>query len=503
MLRLMAAPLVIAHTTDGESLALLPALANRHGLITGATGTGKTVTMQVIAESFSKIGVPTFMADVKGDVSGIAVPGTLSPKLKERLSALGLETPLWEGCPVTFWDVLGERGHPVRTTISDMGPLLLGRLLNLNDVQQGVLTLAFKIADDHGLLLLDLKDLRAMLQFLGDNAAEFKTAYGNVSAASVGAIQRGLLELEEQGGDRFFGEPVLNIADLIQTDHGGRGMVNLLAASSLINSPKVYSTFLLWLLAELFENLPEVGDRDKPTLVFFFDEAHLLFSNASDALVEKIEQVVRLIRSKGVGVFFVTQNAADIPDTVLSQLGNRVQHALRAYSPRDQRAVKVAADTLRANPAFDTVEAITELAVGEALVSLLDDHGVPAVVERAWIRPPASRIGPVSETERAAIARTSVLEGHYEAAVDRDSAYEKLKARTETKQQGQQAPPPQRTASGLPQSLDDLLFGSTGPRGGRREGMLESAAKSAARTIGSQVARSILRGALGSIGGKR
>ena len=504
MLRLMADPLVIAHTTDGKSLALLPALANRHGLITGATGTGKTVTMQVIAESFSKIGVPTFMADVKGDVSGIAVAGTLSPKLKERLSALAIEPPVWEGCPVTFWDVLGERGHPVRTTISDMGPLLLGRLLNLNDIQQGVLTLAFKIADDHGLLLLDLKDLRAMLQFLGDNAAEFKTAYGNVSAASVGAIQRGLLELEQQGGDRFFGEPMLNIADLIQTDRDGRGMVNLLTASTLINSPKIYSTFLMWLLAELFENLPEVGDRDKPALVFFFDEAHLLFSNAADALVEKIEQVVRLIRSKGVGVFFVTQNAADIPDTVLSQLGNRVQHALRAYSPRDQRAVKVAAETLRANPAFDTEKAITELAVGEALVSLLDEHGVPAVVERAWIRPPASQIGPVSDAERAAIARTSVLAGHYEAAVDRESAYEKLKARTENKQQGQQAPPPsQRTASGLPQSLDDLLFGSTGPRGGRREGMLESAAKSAARTIGSQVARSILRGALGSIGGKR
>ncbi len=500
----MAEPLVIAHTTDGTSLALLPALANRHGLITGATGTGKTVTMQVIAESFSRIGVPAFMADVKGDVSGIAVAGTLSPKLKERLSALALEAPAWEGCPVVFWDVLGERGHPVRTTISDMGPLLLGRLLNLNDVQQGVLTLAFKIADDHGLLLLDLKDLRAMLQFLGDNAAEFKTTYGNVSAASVGAIQRGLLELEQQGGDRFFGEPVLNIADLIQTDRNGRGMVNLLAASTLINSPKIYSTFLLWLLAELFENLPEVGDRDKPTLVFFFDEAHLLFSNASEALIDKIEQVVRLIRSKGIGVFFVTQNAADIPDTVLGQLGNRVQHALRAYSPRDQRAVKVAAETLRANPAFDTGQAITELAVGEALVSLLDEHGVPAVVQRAWIRPPASQIGPLPDPERAAIARTSMLAGHYDAAVDRESAYEKLKARTESKQPGQQAPPPsQRTASGLPQSLDDLLFGSTGPRGGRREGMLESAAKSAARTIGSQVARSILRGALGSIVGKR
>jgi DNA helicase HerA-like ATPase len=376
-------------------------------------------------------------------------------------------------------------------------------LLNLNDVQRGVLTLTFKVADDHGLLLLDLKDLRAMLQFLGDNAARFKTAYGNVSAASVGAIQRGLLELEQQGGDHFFGEPVLNIADLIQTDRNGRGMVNLLAASSLINSPGIYSTFLLWLLAELFENLPEVGDQDHPTLVFFFDEAHLLFDHASDALVEKIEQVVRLIRSKGVGVFFVTQNATDIPDTVLGQLGNRVQHALRAYSPRDQRAVKVAAETLRANPSFETSQAITELAVGEALVSLLDENGVPSVVERAWIVPPASQIGPISDAERVAITKGSVLAGHYEAAVDRESAYEQLKTRTESRQAEQTPAKPQRTATGLPQSLDDLLFGSTGPRGGRHEGMLESAAKSAARTIGSQVARSILRGALGSIGGRR
>ena len=499
----MAAPLLIAKTADGKDLALLPALANRHGLITGATGTGKTVTMQVMAESFSRIGVPTFMADVKGDVSGIAMAGTLTPKLQERLGTLKLEPPAWAGSPVTFWDVLGERGHPVRATISDMGPLLLGRLLNLNGVQQGVLTLAFKVADDHGLLLLDLKDLRAMLQFLADNAAEFKTTYGNVSAASVGAIQRGLLELEQQGGARFFGEPVLNIADLIQTDRSGRGMVNLLAASSLINSPKIYSTFLLWLLAELFENLPEVGDPDKPTLVFFFDEAHLLFDNAPDALVEKIEQVVRLIRSKGVGVFFVTQNAADIPDKVLGQLGNRVQHALRAYSPRDQRAVKVAAETLRANPSFDTGQAITELAVGEALVSLLDERGVPGVVERAWILPPASRIGPIAEAERLAMTKASVLAGHYEAAVDRESAYEKLKARTESKQDRQAPPAAQRPATGPPGSLGDLIFGSTGPRGGRREGMLESAAKSAARTIGSQVARSILRGTLGSIGGRR
>ena len=498
----MASPLVIAKTDQGKELALLPGQANRHGLITGATGTGKTVTMQVIAESFSRIGVPTFVADVKGDVSGIAVPGALTPKLKERLGALGLEPPAWEGSPVTFWDVFGKQGHPVRATISDMGPLLLGRLLNLNDVQQGVLTLTFKVADDHGLLLLDLNDLRAMLQFLARNAAEFKTTYGNVSAASVGAIQRGLLDLEQQGGDRFFGEPVLNIADLIQTDRDGRGMVNLLVASSLVRAPKVYSTFLLWLLAELFETLPEVGDPDRPTLVFFFDEAHLLFDNASDALVGKIEEVVRLIRSKGVGIFFVTQNAADIPDTVLGQLGNRVQHALRAYSPRDQRAVKTAAETLRANPSFDTEQAITELAVGEALVSLLDEKGVPGVVDRAWIVPPASQIGPITDAERLAIVKVSVLAGHYETPIDRESAYEKLKARTE-EMQGSTAPPVAQSNATQRTSLEDLLFGSTGPRGGRREGMLESAAKSAARTIGSQVARSILRGALGSISGRR
>ena len=499
----MASPLTIAKTASSKDLLLLPALANRHGLITGATGTGKTVTMQVLAESFSRIGVPVFMADVKGDVTGIAVPGTSSPKLTERLRTLALEEPAWAGCPVTFWDVLGERGHPVRATISDMGPLLLGRLLNLNDVQQGVLTLAFKIADDRGLLLLDLKDLRAMLQFVGDKAAEFKTEYGNVSAASIGAIQRGLLELEQQGAEHFFGEPVLNIADFIQTDSAGRGMVNLLLADKIVNSPKLYSTFLLWLLAELFENLPEVGDLEKPRLAFFFDEAHLLFSKAPEALVEKLEHVVRLIRSKGVGVYFITQNAADIPETVLGQLGNRVQHALRAFSPRDQRAVKAAADTLRPNPAIDTTQAITELAVGEALVSFLDEQGTPGVVERAWILPPASRIGPISEAERVAIYKASVLYGHYETSVDRESAYEKLIARTDEKQTTEGAPPARRTASRLPPSLDDLLLGSTGPRGGRREGMLESAAKSAARTIGSQVARSILRGVLGSMGGTR
>ena len=492
--------LLIARTSAGKDLALLPAFANRHGLITGATGTGKTVTMQLIAESFSRIGVPAFMADVKGDVSGIAAPGTSTPKVSERLRMLKLEEPKWAGSPVTFWDVFGERGHPVRATISDMGPLLLGRLLNLNDVQQGVLTLVFKIADDKGLLLLDLKDLRAMTQFVGDNAAEFKTSYGNVSAASIGAIQRGLLELEQQGTDRFFGEPMLDIADLIQTDGQGRGMINVLAADRLMTSPKVYSTFLLWMLSELFENLPEVGDPEKPTLVFFFDEAHLLFTDAPAALTAKIEQVVRLIRSKGVGIYFVTQNPLDLPDGVLGQLGNRVQHALRAFSPRDQKVVRAAAQTMRTNPAFDAERAITELAVGEALVSLLDEKGSPTVVERAWIVPPASQIGPVSEAERAAIEKRSVLSGHYEKTVDRESAYEKLSARTVDKQAMPTTSAPQPRPRG---TLDDLLLGSTGPRGGHREGMLESAAKSAARAVGSQVGRAILRGVLGSIGGRR
>jgi DNA double-strand break repair helicase HerA and related ATPase len=497
----MTQPLSIAKTTAGKELALRPGLANRHGLITGATGTGKTVTLQVLAESFSRIGVPTFMADLKGDVSGIAAPGSLSPKLKERIRMLELEEPEWEAFPVTFWDVFGERGHPVRATISDMGPLLLGRLLNLNDVQQGVLTVVFKIADDNGLLLLDLEDLRDTIRFVGDNAAGFKTSYGNVSAASIGAIQRGLLELEQQGAGGFFGEPMLDIADLMQTDRNGRGMVNVLVADKLMNSPKLYSTFLVWLLAELFEGLPEIGDPDQPRLVFFFDEAHLLFKNAPEALIEKIEQVVRLIRSKGVGVYFITQNPGDVPDRILGQLGNRVQHALRAFSPHDQKAVRAAAETLRTNPELDTERAISELAVGEALVSLLDEKGSPSIVERAWILPPASQIGPISEAERVAIAKASVLYGHYEKTIDRESASEKLKARTEEKQRP--APASQPTASGFPKSLDDLLLGSTGPRGGRREGMLESAAKSAARTIGSQLARSILRGVLGVSGTRR
>jgi len=501
----MAAPLCIAKHEQTE-LVLLPALANRHGLITGATGTGKTITLQVLAERFSSIGVPVFMADVKGDLSGIAAAGTRSPKLEARLQSLGISDFAPAKYPVTFWDVTGAQGHPVRATISDMGPVLLARLLNLNDTQAGVLQLVFKIADDNGLLLLDLKDLRAMIQHVGEHAKDFTTEYGNVSAASIGAIQRGLLSLGEQGGEAFFGEPMLDIADLMQTDDG-KGVVNILAADQLMASPRLYSTFLLWLLSELFEHLPEVGDLEKPKLVFFFDEAHLLFNEAPPALLEKIEQVVRLIRSKGVGIYFVTQNPLDIPDSVLGQLGNRVQHALRAFTPRDQKAVKSAAQTLRANPAFDVETAITELGVGEALVSFLDEKGRPTVVERAFVLPPASRIGPLTADERQAVIKGSVIYGHYEAAVDRDSAYEKLKARTAAAPAAPGAAPaqeqqaPASSGGGWLGELGNILGGSSGS-GGRIKGgdsVLEAAAKSAARAIGSQVGREIIRGVLGSI----
>ena len=506
----MADPITVARTTKGQDLELLPAMANRHGLITGATGTGKTVTLQVMAEGLSRLGVPCFMADVKSDLSGLAAAGTASPKLAQRLKDLKLPEPAFAASPVVFWDVFGENGHPVRATISDMGPLLLGRLLNLNDTQAGVLTLVFKIADDAGLLLLDVKDLRSMLQFVGDNAKQFTTNYGNISAASIGAIQRALLGLESQGADTFFGEPMLDVDDLLQTSSDGRGVVNILAADRLYNSPKVYATFLLWLLSELFEHLPEAGDLDKPKLVFFFDEAHLLFEDAPPALVEKIEQVVRLIRSKGVGVFFSTQNPLDVPDAVLGQLGNRVQHALRAFTPRDEKAVKTAASTLRQNPAIDTVKAITELAVGEALVSFLDAKGTPTVVERAWILPPASRIGPVTAAERQAVITSSTLAGHYEQHVDRESAYEKLAARTDQRQPAQTsiapAAPggesaPSQPTSILPEELKDVLFGRTGPRGGHYDGLVQAAAKSAARSVGSSVGREILRGVLGGVFG--
>lgn len=510
----MAEPLLVARSGQTD-LALLPALANRHGLITGATGTGKTVTLQVLAERFSAIGVPVFMADVKGDLSGLAAAGAATPKLSERLATLGIEGWAPANCPVTFWDVEGAQGHPVRATISDMGPILLVRLLNLNETQAGVLQLVFKIADDEGLLLLDLKDLRVMVQYVGENARTYTTEYGNVSAASIGAIQRGLLALGEQGGDRFFGEPMLDINDLMQTVDG-KGVVNILAADKLMASPRLYATFLLWLLSELFEQLPEVGDLDKPKLVFFFDEAHLLFADAAPALLEKIEQVVRLIRSKGVGVYFVTQNPLDVPDRVLGQLGNRVQHALRAFTPRDQKAVQTAAETLRANPAFDAAKAITELGVGEALISFLDEKGRPSIVERSYILPPASRIGPLTSDERNALIASSLVAGVYEKPLDRDSAYERLKGRATPAGQAKSSAPTQNPASAPAPSETDAGTGgwlgglggilSGGATGGSRRGdsMIEAAAKSAARAIGTQVGREIIRGVLGSIlGGAR
>jgi uncharacterized protein len=482
-------------------VGLLPGLANRHGLIAGATGTGKTVTLQTLAQGFSRIGVPVFVSDVKGDLAGLARPGGESPRLRARLQLLKAQDFAFAASPVVFWDVLGRQGHPARGTVTDMGPLLLGRMLGLNEVQQGVLTLVFKIADDNGLLLLDLKDLRAMLQHVGESARDYTTEYGNVSGGSIGAIQRGLLELEHQGAEQLFGEPALHIADLMRTEDG-QGVVNVLAADRLMSAPKLYSTFLLWLLSELFEHLPEIGDPEKPKLVFFFDEAHLLFADAPRALLETIEHVVRLIRSKGVGVYFVTQSSLDIPDSVLGQLGNRVQHALRAFTPRDQKAVKAAAETMRPNPKLDVQAAITELAVGEALVSVLDDHGRPGMVERAFIMPPASRIGPISGLEREAVIKASALYGRYEVPVDRESAYEKLKGRTSLRQEGA----PERAAPGAPtgstgilDALGDILIGQTGPRGGRRDGLLEAMAKSTARTIGSQLGREVVRGVLGSI----
>jgi DNA helicase HerA-like ATPase len=505
----MSTSLLIAKSQDKE-LALLSNLANRHGCITGATGTGKTVTLQTLAQALSNAGVPVFMADVKGDLSGLAQAGSATGRIKERLDHLKLAEPAWAACPVTFWDVFGEKGHPVRATISDLGPLLLARMLNLNDIQQGVLQLVFKIADDNGLLLLDIKDLRAMLQHVGENASQFQSEYGNVSAASIGAIQRGLIAIDEQGGDRFFGEPMLNIDDFMQTDGNGKGVVNILAADKLLNSPRLYAIFVLWMLSELFEHLPEVGDLDKPRLVFFFDEAHLLFDEAPKPLLQKIEQVVRLIRSKGVGVYFVTQNPLDIPDTVLGQLGNRVQHALRAYTPRDQKAVQAAAETFRPNPKLDTAQAITELEVGEALVSFLDEKGRPGMVERAYIVPPASRIGPISDVERSEIIADSLVAGVYEKVVDRESAYEKLKGRVAAKQPEDAPSKPAGTAQtstsagtggGTGGSVTDMLGGLFGGGGSsrRKDTVVEAIVKSAARSIGSQVGREIIRGVLGSI----
>lgn len=497
----MSVSLLIAQNTNTKSV-LLSNLANRHGLITGATGTGKTVTLQTMAENFSTIGVPVFMADVKGDLTGISQLGSVSPKLAKILQERGIDAPKPIACPTTLWDVFGEQGHPVRATISDMGPLLLGRMLNLNETQAGVLNLVFKVADDNGLLLLDLKDLRAMLQYVGDNASLFTTEYGNISSASVGAIQRSLLQIETQGGAHFFGEPMLNVADLMQTDSAGLGMVNILAADKLMAAPRLYATFLLWMLSELFEQLPEIGDPDKPKLVFFFDEAHLLFNDAPKVLIERIELVVRLVRSKGVGVYFVTQNPGDIPDSVLAQLGNRVQHALRAFTPKDQKAVKATAQTMRPNPTLNIEAAITELAVGEALISLLDEKGRPSITERSFVLPPGSQLGPISPQQRQALLQNSLVAGVYEKIIDRESAYEKLKERSATgaadiaKNQAEKS-------SGMMDGIQDFLFGSTGPRGGQRDGLVQTTMKSAARSMGNQLSRQIIRGVLGGILGKR
>ncbi|KRC11488.1 ATP-binding protein [Hydrogenophaga sp. Root209] len=515
----MAEPMLIAQNAN-TTCQLLPGLANRHGLITGATGTGKTVTLQTLAEQFSNIGVPVFMADVKGDLSGISQKGSFGEKISKVLQDRGITLPASQACPTTLWDVFGELGHPVRATVSDMGPLLLARMLNLNDTQAGVLNLVFKIADDNGLLLLDMKDLRAMLQHIGDNAKQFTTEYGNISAASIGAIQRGLMQVEQQGGDKFFGEPMLDISDFMQTVDG-KGVINILAADKLMNAPRLYATFLLWMLSELFETLPEIGDPDKPKLVFFFDEAHLLFNEAPKVLIERIELVVRLVRSKGVGVYFVTQNPLDIPDSVLGQLGNRVQHALRAFTPRDQKAVKSTAQTMRPKAGLDIEAAITELAVGEALVSLLDAKGRPSETERVFVIPPGSQLGPITDAQRQQLRQDSLVAGVYEKLLDRESAYEMfanhagrrgVEAEPEATKDAPRAPripgaakqEPEAAGGGFGGMVNEALFGRTGPRGGQYDGLVQTMAKTAARTVASGLGRQILRGVLGGLlGGKR
>ncbi|WP_028080147.1 helicase HerA-like domain-containing protein [Solimonas soli] len=502
----MSAAILIGKGEDTPQ-RLLAQYANRHGLVAGATGTGKTVTLQLLAEGFSQLGVPVFAADVKGDLSGIAAAGEAKPKLAERAAAVGVEAWAPAACPVVFWDVFGSSGHPVRATVSDMGPVLLGRLLDLSDVQEAVLALVFKYADDQGLLLLDFKDLRALLQYAGANAKSLGADYGLVSASSVGAIQRALLQLEADGADHFFGEPALDLNDFMRCDLSGRGIVNVLAAEVLYQKPRLYATFLLWLLSELFERLPEAGDADKPKLVFFFDEAHLLFKDAPKALVDKVEQVVRLIRSKGVGVYFVTQNPLDLPDAVLGQLGNRIQHALRAFTPRDQKAVKAAAETFRANPKLKVAEVIQALGVGEALVSTLDDKGVPTVVEKTLIAPPRSRIGPLTADERKTIVSRSPLAGRYEQMVDRESAYEKLTARTAATAPAA-APPPSSNDTGWwdrgkapPPTSPAPKPPKTPARRGDTvmEAAVKSATRSIASTVGREVGRQLLRGILGSL----
>jgi len=506
----MSKPLCVAKNTDLKDINILSEMLNRHGLITGATGTGKTVTLQKMAESFSSAGIPVFVADVKGDLSGISKPAAASEKLNARLEKIGVTDWQPQENPVVFWDVFGEKGHPIRATISDMGPLLLSRLLNLTDVQAGVLQIIFKIADDNNMLLLDMKDLRAMTQYVSEHANDFKSEYGNISSISAGAIQRGLLTLDEQGASKFFGEPMFDIKDFLRTTTFGKGVINVLTAEKLYNMPKLYAITLLWMLSELFEVMPEVGDLPQPKLVFFFDEAHLLFSDAPPVLLEKIERVVRLIRSKGIGIYFVTQNPLDVPDKVLGQLGNRVQHALRAFTPRDQKAVKTAAQTMRANPAFNTEQTIQELGTGEALISFLDEKGSPSIVEKCSVIAPGSKLGPVTSDELEDLIEQSVFYGKYEEAVDRESAYELLTQRAEkadkAKTSGAKStatktskPTTTKTSGTSGQGMREFVFGSTGPRGGKRDGVLQTAAKSAARTVGSSLAR----GLLGSLTGKK
>lgn len=496
----MSEPILVAkkNAEDAGSF-LLPQMANRHGVVTGATGTGKTVTLQRLAEGFSLLGVPVFMADIKGDLTGVTQPGGGNDKVDARNTQLGV-TPTFEGFPATLWDVFGKQGTPLRATISEMGPLLLARLLDLNDTQEGVLAVAFKYADDNGLLLLDLKDLQELMRFVGENAKDLTMTYGNISAASVGAIQRGLLQLEQQGGDVFFGEPAVKLEDFMQT-LSGKGVLNLLAADQLINAPKLYSTFLLWLLSELFENLPEAGDLDKPKLVFFFDEAHLLFADAPDALIDKVEQVVRLIRSKGVGVYFVTQNPADIPQKVLAQLGNRVQHALRAYTPQEQKGVKAAATSFRENPEIDTEKCITELGVGEVLISMLDEKGIPAIVERSFVVPPVGHIGPITPEQRQQLMATSLVAGVYDTAVDRESAFELLAAKAQEKA-AQTAAEEQAEADAKAQKdAEKAERAAARAPDTLLESVTKSVARSASSSIGRQIGNQIVRGVLGSIFG--
>ena len=515
----MGTPIVIAKkTTDTtQDIVLHSQFANRHGLIAGATGTGKTVTLKVLAESFSRLGVPVFLADAKGDVSSLAKAGVSSPKFDERLKTLNIESVPFAASPVMFWDLFGQQGHPIRTTISEIGPLLLAQMLNLNDTQEGDLSAVFRVADDQGLLLIDFKDLKAMLTYVSENAAELKAEYGNLSPASLGAIQRNLLALGDQGGEQFFGEPSLNILDFIQTDSNGQGYINILAADKLMNTPKLYATFLLWMLSELFEQLPEVGDMDKPKLVFFFDEAHLLFDNASPALQEKIEQVVRLIRSKGVGIYFITQNPLDLPESVLGQLGNRVQHALRAFTPKDQKAVKTAADTFRANPEFKVDQAITELAVGEALISCLDEQGTPQIVERGWVMPPYSAFSTISAEERKNLMAQSIVAGVYDQAVDRDSAYELLQKKVLQQSQQKQVDELEKQQSkeqdalAKQQAKEQERFAKEQQKAAEKaqrdrekltQDIVGTFAKSAARSLGGSTGQKIVRGLLGSLFGK-